>query len=71
MPGQIEVDPPPQQVSNSRISTGRSAARRQDGHHTRCSKSQMEDGMVLLQKMANKSTTIVTVKDLVNASTRG
>jgi len=35
VPGQIEVDPPPQQVGNSRNSTGRPAARRWVGHHTR------------------------------------
>ena len=35
MPGQIKVDPPPHQVGNSRDSTGRSGARRWDGHHTR------------------------------------
>jgi len=44
MPGQIKVDPSPQQVGNSRNSTGRSADRRLDSHRTRCSKSQDSPG---------------------------
>jgi len=66
VPGQIEVDTPPQQVGNSRNSLGYQQP--EDEMDTTpdapSRKIALVDGMVLVQQMAKKRATIVTVKDL-------